>query len=93
MRNGGGALVHNLIDVEISCLPADLPEFIQVDVADLEVGHSLHLSDLPLPADVTLVALTHGEDRDISVVSVQPPRGGQGQDEDEEVAEGEEPAE
>ena len=93
VRNGGGALVHNLIDVEISCLPADLPEFIQVDVADLEVGHSLHLSDLPLPADVILVALTHGEDRDISVVSVQPPRGGQGQDEDEEVAEGEEPAE
>ena len=60
--------------MEISCLPADLPEFIQVDVADLEVGHSLHLSDLPLPADVILVALTHGEDRDISVVSVQPPR-------------------
>ena len=92
VRTGGGSLVHNLIDVEISCLPADLPEFIQVDVVDLEVGLSLHLSDLVLPKGVVLVALTHGEDRDIPVVSVQPPRGGQTTD-DEEDAAGEEAAE
>ena len=92
VRTGGGALVHNLIDVEISCLPADLPEFIRVDVADLEVGHSLHLSDLALPKGVVLVALTQGEDRDIPVVSVQPPRGGQTTDEEEDAAaEGAEP--
>ena len=92
VRTGGGALVHNLIDVEISCLPADLPEFIRVDVADLEVGHSLHLSDLALPKGVVLVALTQGEDRDIPVVSVQPPRGGQAADEEEDAAaEGAEP--
>ena len=92
VRSGGGALVHNLIDVEVSCLPADLPEFIQVDVADLEVGHSLHLSDLALPKGVVLVALTHGEDRDIPVVSVQPPRGGQAAEDEEEAAEGGEEA-
>ena len=92
VRTGGGALAHNLIDVEISCLPKDLPQFIQVDVADLEVGHSLHLSDLPVPDGVTLVALTHGEDRDTPVVSVQPPRGGLAEDEEEEAAdEGEAP--
>ena len=92
VRSGGGALVRNLIDVEVSCLPADLPEFIQVDVADLEVGHSLHLSDLALPKGVVLVALTHGEDREIPAVSVQPPRGGQAAEDEEDAAEGGEEA-
>ena len=86
VRNGGGTLSHNLVDVEISCLPAQLPEFIQVDVASLEVGQALHLSDLVLPEEVALVALTHGEDRDIAVVSVQPPRGGQAKGDDESEA-------
>ncbi len=76
VRRGGGALSHNLIDVEVSCLPEQLPEFIAVDVGELQVGEAIHLSGLQLPEGVALVALTHGEDRDISVVSVQPPRGG-----------------
>lgn len=90
VRRGGGSIAHNLVDVEISCLPKNLPEFIQVDLTDLELGHSLHLSDLTLPKGVTLVALAHGEDHDIPVVSVQAPRGGQAQDEDEEADEGDE---
>ena len=72
----GGNISHNLIEVEVSCLPADLPEFIEVDVADLELGQTLHLSDLSTPAKVTIVALTYGEERNIPVVSVQAPRGG-----------------
>ena len=74
VKLGGGNLGHNLIEVEISCLPGDLPEFIEVDVENLELGQSLHLSDLALPQGVTIVALTYGEDRDIQVVSVQQPR-------------------
>ncbi len=91
VRTGGGSIAHNLVDVEISCLPKDLPEFIEVDVAELEVGHALHLSDLQLPQGVTLVALGYGEDHDIPVVSVQAPRGGAAQDEEEQGAEAEEP--
>ena len=85
VRSGGGSIVHNLIEVEISALPADLPEFIEVDVRELAVGQSLHLSDLKLPSSLTLVALIQGADHDIPVISVQPPRGGA--DEEEEEAE------
>ncbi|RAR64558.1 MULTISPECIES: 50S ribosomal protein L25/general stress protein Ctc [Halomonadaceae] len=57
-------------DVEISCLPKDLPEYLEVDISNLELGTTLHLSDLVVPAGVTLVALTHGEDHDNAVLSV-----------------------
>ena len=86
VRQGGGSIVHNLIEVEIAALPADLPEFIEVDVRALEVGHSLHLSDLKLPPSLTLVALTYGPDHDIPVISVQPPRGGAAETADPEAA-------
>ncbi|MXY06929.1 MAG: 50S ribosomal protein L25/general stress protein Ctc [Gammaproteobacteria bacterium] len=94
VRTGGGSIAHNLVDVEVSCLPNDLPEFIEVDLAALEVGQALHLSDLNLPEGVTLVALGYGEDHDIPVVSVQPPRGGtaQAEEEEEEAAAAEEEA-
>ncbi len=85
VREGGGSIAHNLIDVEIGCLPNDLPGFIEVDVGDLVLGQALHLSDLQLPPGVTLVALTHGEDRDIPVVSVQQPRGGAALEEEEDA--------
>lgn len=74
VRMGGGLISHNLSDVEVSCLPADLPEFIEVDVENLELGQSLHLTDLVLPPGVTIVALGLGEDRDIQVVGVHQPR-------------------
>ena len=76
VKLGGGRIAHNLIEVEVSCLPRDLPEFIAVDVADLEVGSSIHLSDLELPDGVSIVALGLGEDRDIPVASVTARRGG-----------------
>ena len=96
VRTGGGSIAHNLVDVEVSCLPKDLPEFIEVDVVALEVGQALHLSDLSVPEGVALVALGYGEDHDIPVVSVQPPRGGgaQAEEDDDEVnAEPEQPSE
>jgi large subunit ribosomal protein L25 len=48
-----------------------LPEFIEVDLANLDVGHSIHLSELKLPANVQIVELTHGADHDVAVVSMQ----------------------
>lgn len=81
----GGNISHNLIEVEVSCLPADLPEFIELDIGDLELGETLHLSDLQTPEGVSIVALMYGEDRNIPVVSVQTPRGGAGDLDDEEM--------
>ena len=83
----GGSISHNLIEVEVSCLPANLPEYIEVDVADLDMGDTLHLSDLEVPDEVTIVALAYGAERDITVVSVQTPRGGADDLEDEDQLE------
>lgn len=83
VKLGGGLLAHNLIEVEVSCLPKDLPEYLEVDVAELQVGTSLHLSDLALPAGVAIVALGLGDDRDIPVVSVMARRGGSDAAEDD----------
>ena len=51
----GAVLSHITNDIEVSCLPADLPEFIEVDLSNIEVGHSLHAKDISLPKGVTLV--------------------------------------
>jgi large subunit ribosomal protein L25 len=64
-----GAIVsHVLADLEISCLPADLPEFITVDLASIDVGHSIHVADLTLPKGVT--AITHGQNLTVATASV-----------------------
>jgi len=71
----GGALSRNLVDVEITCLPKDLPEFIEVDVSALNKDETLHLSDLKLPEGVTLVELSHGEEsNDLAVASIRATR-------------------
>ena len=57
----GGLLMRNMVDIEIACLPANLPEYIEIDIADLEVGQSLHMSDLKLPEGVVSVILAHAE--------------------------------
>ena len=51
----GAAISHILNDLEVSCLPADLPEFIEVDLSKIEVGHSIHAKDVTLPKGVVLV--------------------------------------
>ena len=83
----GGRLAHNLIEVEVSCLPKHLPEFIEVDVAELQVGQSLHLSDLTLPEGVSLVALALGADHDTPVIGVTMRRGGADAEPEEAPAE------
>jgi len=55
IKEQGGLITHVLNEIDISCLPADLPEFVQVDLSDLAVGHSIHVRDLPLPKGVELL--------------------------------------
>ena len=92
VRLHDGSIVHNMNEVEIGCLPGNLPEYIEVDMAEVDVGDSIHLSDLKLPENVTIVALTHGEDYDASVVTVLSPRGGGMVDEEAEEGAEEEAA-
>ncbi len=70
----GGMVSHLTIEVEIICLPKDLPEYIEVDMSSLEIGESVHLSDIRLPTGVTLVGLTHGEGHDSAVASIHAAR-------------------
>ncbi|MFC0444510.1 50S ribosomal protein L25/general stress protein Ctc [Pseudidiomarina halophila] len=74
VKDDGGVIVHHVNDVEVTCLPKDLPEYLEVDVANLEMGSNLHLTDLQLPNGVELVELTKGEDHDQAVVSIVAPR-------------------
>ena len=68
-------MAHLINDVEIDCLPKDLPEFIPVDVSAMELNDTLHLSDLKLSAGVELVQLQHGPEHDLPVVSIHMLRG------------------
>ena len=76
VKIGGGMVQHQMTEIEVSCLPKDIPEFIEVDMANVEVGAIVHLSDLTLPKGVTSVALSLGADHDLAVASVTPPKGG-----------------
>lgn len=66
----GGIVTHGMIDVEVSCLPTDLPDYIEVDLSGLDVGESVHLSDIKLPARVEIVALAQGSEHDHPVASM-----------------------
>jgi large subunit ribosomal protein L25 len=83
----GGVVTHSQVDVEVTCLPKDLPEFIEIDLLALDVGESIHLSEIKLPKGVSINALAQGHDHDLPVVSVTAIRGGV--DEGEGEGEGE----
>lgn len=71
VKTEGGVVSHRIADVEISCLPKDLPEFIELDLSGMHINESKHLSDLPLPEGVTIPAIAKGN---AVVVSIHPPR-------------------
>ena len=74
VKTGGGKISHVMNDLDITCLPKDLPSFIEVDLSKLELGHSIHVSDLKLPKGVEAAA--HGTHTAEAVVAtVQVPRG------------------
>lgn len=74
VKTGGGKISHVMTELDVTCLPADLPAFIEVDLAHLQLGHSIHVSDLKMPKGVE--AATHGTHTAEAVVAtVQVPRG------------------
>jgi len=81
----GGQVIRNAVDIEVICLPGNLPEYIEVDLTDLEMGDSLHLSDIKMPEGVVSTELAQGEDHDQAIVTIVAPKAAQ--DGDEESAE------
>jgi large subunit ribosomal protein L25 len=73
VKLSGGIISHIQSELEISCLPKDLPDNIVVDIAELEIGHSIHLSEIKLPANVEL-ATPVDEEHDSPVVSCYEPK-------------------
>ena len=67
----GGVITHNLVDVEVVCLPSQLPEFLAVDMAKVDLGQTVHLSNITLPPGVEIVELHHGPEHDLVVASIQ----------------------
>ena len=93
----GGLVTHSMTEVEIACLPKDLPEFLEVDCSTLELDHSLHMSDITLPAGIEIVELSHGESHDQPIAACHMTRGAKDEDAAEAAPEaaaegGEEPA-
>ena len=70
VKLSGGIVSHILNELDIACLPKDLPEFIEVDLKDLASGHSLHLSQVKMPAGVEAVALIRGNDPSIATIII-----------------------
>lgn len=78
----GGVLSHVMTEVEVVCLPKDLPEYIEVDLKDLSAGHSLHLSHIKLPPGVELPQLARGEDPTVATIlgaKAEAAEGGEGE--------------
>jgi large subunit ribosomal protein L25 len=71
VKTQGGIVSHLIQDVEVSCLPKDLPEFLELDLSGMNLNETLHLSDIPLPGGVAIPELAH---RNPPVVSVHSPR-------------------
>ena len=85
VKTQGGMIQHQATDIEVLCLPADIPTFIAVDMMEVETGQIIHLSDITLPTGVTSVALALGEDHDLAVASVIAPKGGDEADDLDDV--------
>ncbi|MES2181173.1 MAG: 50S ribosomal protein L25/general stress protein Ctc [Pseudomonadota bacterium] len=85
VKTGGGIVAHIMTEADISCLAKDLPEFIEVDLAKLEMGQSIHLSQIKLAKGVEFVQLAH--DNDAAIASIAKTRGGVADDAAEATAE------
>ena len=86
VKTDGGVVGHIMTELEISCLPGNLPEYIDVDMENLHVGESVHLSDIVLPEGVEIYALLSGGDASASVATVSLPKGTLEEEEEMEEA-------
>ena len=95
VKQEGGSVSQLVNDVEVSCLPKDLPEYFEVDIAELKLNEMLHLSDIKVPEGVEIPELAQGPEHDHAIVSIQLIKVVEEVDEaeGEEVAEGEVPTE
>jgi large subunit ribosomal protein L25 len=71
----GGSVITQLNELEVSTLPKNLPEFIEVDLLEVGAGDTLHISDVVLPKGVESVALSHGADHDLAILTIKKPKG------------------
>jgi large subunit ribosomal protein L25 len=72
VKDAGGLISHIISDVEVSCLPDHLPEYLELDISEMQLNQIMHLSNIKLPHGVEIVALTHEDDK--PVVSIHMPR-------------------
>lgn len=70
VKQQGGVVSHLMTEVDVTCLPKDLPEYLEVDMGNMTLGQSLHLSDLKVPEGVTCVSLQHGQDLAVASIVV-----------------------
>ncbi|MET1218580.1 MAG: 50S ribosomal protein L25/general stress protein Ctc [Glaciecola sp.] len=75
IKTQGGHAEHHIAEIEVACLPGNLPEFIEVDLTDVELGQTLHLSDVKFPEGVSSVELAKGESHDLAVVTIKAAKG------------------
>lgn len=71
---GGGIVTHHMVELEIKCLPRDLPEFIEIDLSQAELDTVVHLSQIKVPHGVELTLVVHGAEDDLPVVSIHKPK-------------------
>ena len=81
VKTAGGTISHQILEVEVICLPADLPEYIEVDMLNVGIDSIVHLTDLVLPKGVTIAALQQGDDHNLPVASVHKAKGAASEDE------------
>jgi large subunit ribosomal protein L25 len=85
----GGMIQKQATDIEVQCLPKDLPEYLEVDMREIEMGQIVHLSDITLPEGVISTALEQGEEYDLTIASVVAPRAVKEEEADDAEADGE----
>ncbi len=95
VKDEGGSVSQLMSDVEVSCLPKNLPEYFEVDIAGLKLNEMLHLSDIKLPEGVEIPELAQGPEHDHAIVSIHVIKAAPVEEDIEagEVAEGEVPTE
>jgi large subunit ribosomal protein L25 len=86
VKTEGGMVQHSATDIEVQCLPGDMPEYVEVDMLEVKVGDIIHISAIKLPEGVESVALSHGEDHDLAIASVLAPKGITEEEEEAEAA-------
>ncbi len=87
VKDGGGKVAHLMTDVEVTCLPKDLPEYFEVDISALELDEMLHVSDIKLPDGVEIPQLAQGPEHDHAIVSIHVIKAAPIEEEVEEVVE------